>query len=93
MLAQGQLIAEGPPAAVTNDAAVIEAYLGPGAAARLDSTAAALAGRPAKAPSKSTTCSQANPRAAKVRAWSPGRPEYTLACDMSPRRRRTTVRE
>jgi branched-chain amino acid transport system ATP-binding protein len=35
VLAQGQLIAEGPPAAVTNNAAVIEAYLGPGAAARL----------------------------------------------------------
>jgi branched-chain amino acid transport system ATP-binding protein len=35
VLAQGQLIAAGTPQAVTRDAAVIEAYLGPGAAARL----------------------------------------------------------
>jgi branched-chain amino acid transport system ATP-binding protein len=35
VLAQGQLIAQGEPQAVTRDAAVIEAYLGHGAAARL----------------------------------------------------------
>jgi len=35
VLAQGRLIAEGTPSVVTRDAAVVEAYLGHGAAARI----------------------------------------------------------
>ena len=41
VLAQGRIIAEGAPQAVVNDAAVIEAYLGHGAAARLSAAGAA----------------------------------------------------
>jgi branched-chain amino acid transport system ATP-binding protein len=41
VLAQGRIIAEGAPQAMVENAAVVEAYLGHGAAARLSAAGAA----------------------------------------------------
>ena len=50
-------------------------WTGTVAAARMASTAAPLTGRPAKAPLRSTTCSQAQPASCQARAWAPGSSE------------------
>jgi len=49
VLAQGQLIAEGNPHAVTSNPAVVEAYLGHGTAERLRKAAAQAASQGASA--------------------------------------------
>jgi branched-chain amino acid transport system ATP-binding protein len=44
VLVGGRIVASGPPAAVVRDPAVIEAYLGPGAAERLEREGALAGG-------------------------------------------------
>ena len=58
-------------------------------AARIASTAGAFTGRPAKAPLRSTRCSQSQPAAAKAAACAAGSVPKTVALSISPRRSRT----
>ena len=57
---------------------------GSSTAARIASTACGVDGLPAKAPSRSTTCSQSKPCASKCRACAAGSSLKTVACAMSP---------
>src|SRR5689334_2001678 len=56
---------------------------------RIERTASPLTDFPANAPSRSTTCSHANPVAAKLRACAAGLSLNTVALAISPRTRRT----
>ena len=58
-------------------------------AARMPPTAAAFIGRPAKAPSRSTTCRYSNPWSSNARACTAGSRLNTVARAMSPCSRRT----
>src|SRR5215475_5951981 len=62
---------------------------GNGTLSRMRSIAGALTGRPANAPSKSTTCRYSNPSASKPIAWAAASRLNTVARPMSPCSRRT----
>src|SRR5215470_15832179 len=62
---------------------------GNGTLSRIRSMARALTGRPANAPSRSTTCRYSNPSASKPVAWAAASRLNTVARPMSPCSRRT----
>src|SRR5262245_55021252 len=62
---------------------------GNGTLSRMRSIAWALTGRPANAPSRSTTCRYSNPSASKPMAWAAASRLNTVARPMSPCSRRT----